>query len=340
MYRDYPFGSVRFETKNTDEMIKICNYIYGNPEWVDDEGNDCVDFTSLLLTTEDDNLNLDLFNSASNAINAVNKIFEEKGITADYKIFYEGKNPEDNFFIKNGIKIHQYVLPSSDDVDKTYQTIIDCIEDGDIYLGWFDEAEYVEICAYYNGKIVGGRTIIVETDETNDECYNRIDDKEYYLKLCSTDLKLADSVSEFHELSNKEINEKCASYFRDNSGEWEEFFWECAEKAGLDDMEGFDPGDFKYKVIPFNYEETEEENQKTSDETSTESTATVSVASSVKCSNCGTENAAGNSFCETCGTKLAGSTVAERAAWPSIEERMNKMQADMDAKLDSFFGKK
>ena len=37
MYRDYPFGSVRFETKNTDEMIKICNYIYGNPEWVDDE---------------------------------------------------------------------------------------------------------------------------------------------------------------------------------------------------------------------------------------------------------------------------------------------------------------
>ena len=54
----------------------------------------------------------------------------------------------------------------------------------------------------------------------------------------------------------------------------------------------------------------------------------------------GTENAAGNSFCETCGTKLAGSTVAERAAWPSIEERMNKMQADMDAKLDSFFGKK
>lgn len=340
MYRDYPFGSVRFETKNTDEMIKICNYIYGNPEWVDDEGNDCVDFTSLLLTTEDDNLNLDLFNSASNVINAVNKIFEEKGITADYKIFYEGKNPEDNFFIKNGIKIHQYVLPSSDDVDKTYQTIIDYIEDGDIYLGWFDEAKYVEICACYNGKIVGGRTIIVETDETNDECYNRIDDKEYYLKLCSTDLKLADSVSEFHELSNKEINEKCASYFRDNSGEWEEFFWECAEKAGLDDMEGFDPGDFNYKVIPFNYEETEEENQKTSDETSTESTATVSIASSVKCPNCGTENAAGNSFCETCGTKLAGSTVAERTAWPSIEERMNKMQADMDAKLDSFFGKK
>ena len=46
MYRDYPFGSVRFETKKTDEMIKIYNYIYGNPKWVDDEGNDCTDFIS------------------------------------------------------------------------------------------------------------------------------------------------------------------------------------------------------------------------------------------------------------------------------------------------------
>lgn len=55
----------------------------------------------------------------------------------------------------------------------------------------------------------------------------------------------------------------------------------------------------------------------------------------MKCPNCNTENPAGMSFCETCGTKLAGSTVAERASCPSIEERMNKMQADIDARLDA-----
>jgi len=128
------FGSVRFFTKNTDEMVKLCNHIYGNPEWIDDEGNDCVDFTEILLTTEDDGLNCDLFDSSEAAISAVNDLFEKAGVTVNYKVFCEGNYPDKNFTIVNGNKVQQYALSEDENVYNTYQAVVDCIEDGDIYL--------------------------------------------------------------------------------------------------------------------------------------------------------------------------------------------------------------
>jgi len=340
------FGSIRFFTKNTDDMVKLCNHIYGNPDWIDDEGNDCVDFTELLLTTEDDGLNCDLFDSSETAISAVNDLFEKAGVTVNYKVFCEGNYPDKNFTIVNGNKVQQYALSEDENVYNTYQAVVDCIEDGDIYLGYFDETNYVEIGAYYKGELVNSRTVIIETDETGSDCYSRIDDEEYNLTVCSTDLVLADSVWEFHDMSDDELTEKCVEYFSKDDNARDEFLDECRDQAESEIPDDVAMSEFTFKVLPLEKPKSSAVQTSTSVETPStpaaepETPSLSSPAQKVKCPNCGTENDAGISFCETCGTKLDGAPVAERVGRPSLEDRLNKMQSDMDAKLDSFFGKK
>ena len=98
-----------------------------------------------------------------------------------------------------------------------YWAIIDCIEDGDVYLAERNTLSSVKISIINKktGEEIGSCPVWIETDETDDEVYQKLKDNDYWLKIL--DIPIADSIEKLYAMEWKEVFyeylHKCPSGF-------------------------------------------------------------------------------------------------------------------------------
>lgn len=249
-----PFGSVRFITETTEDMEKILMKIHENEEWIESSYLEDVDFTEVLLTTKDDDLNIELFDE--DISEKIEVVLEEVGVDAKYKVVYEGENPDDNFILDNGTVAQQYRLAKSDSYDYTYQAHIIDLEEGTIALAWFDEADTVGVEAYYKGQQIYLNCVFLDVDASGEECYEQLDSGCFSVTI--DDVFVADSVEEFANLTDEEITEYYVASLKENPSHWKSFKYFCEEIFGLDEdlPDNIDFEDLKFKIVPCPYEKS------------------------------------------------------------------------------------
>ena len=94
-----------------------------------------------------------------------------------------------------------YELYNDDEVSD-YWAIIDCIEDGDVYLAERNTLRNVciSIINKKTGEKIGSCPVWIETD---DEVYQKLKDNDYWLKIL--DIPIADSIEKLYAMEWKEV---------------------------------------------------------------------------------------------------------------------------------------
>lgn len=244
------FGVVNFEAASAEDMKKIAQVILGSEDWFEtveeDAEADCGNCYS--VHTDEDDLNWDLFEDSDTLIARVNEVFEKAGVEADYECWYEGKDADDNFFVKNGESVQQFMFDAEESADNTYMCIVDLIEDGDIFLGWYGTTDYVYVETYLDGEELGGIPVMVETNASGTDCYSAINGHEYFLKTAVGDIPLADTPYDLNELYGDDLKKKILDYMSEHETDKNCFLQELTDNSGVEFDDDFDLNRLEFKI--------------------------------------------------------------------------------------------
>ena len=132
-----------------------------------------------------------------------------------------------------------YELYNDDEV-LDYWAIIDCIEDGDVYLAERNTLSSVKISIINKktGEEIGSCPVWIETDETGDEVYQKLKDNDFYLKFLG--IPIADSIE---KLNAMEWKQDFYDYLKNNPSEF------LSELSNEDiDVDDLSVDDLEFKV--------------------------------------------------------------------------------------------
>ena len=219
------FCALHIYTKTQDEYNKLKKVLLENPNLIFSEYQDKNDLANNIDNDPEIVFNEEMYGDCGDPESAIRRLTQlenDCGFKFKYKEIFAGKRASFNFILEKDDESTRpyrgqwYELYDDDEV-LDYWAIIDCIEDGDVYLAERNTLSSVKISIINKktGEEIGSCPVWIETDETDDEVYQKLKDNDYWLKIL--DIPIADSIEKLYAMEWKEVFyeylQKCPSGF-------------------------------------------------------------------------------------------------------------------------------
>ena len=219
------FCALHIYTKTQDEYNKLKKVLLENPNLIFSEYQDKNDLANNIDNDPEIVFNEEMYGDCGDPESAIRRLTQlenDCGFKFKYKEIFAGKSVSYNFILEKDDESTRpyrgqwYELYDDDEV-LDYWAIIDCIEDGDVYLAERNTLSSVKISIINKktGEEIGSCPVWIETDETDDEVYQKLKDNDYWLKIL--DIPIADSMEKLYAMEWKEVFyeylQKCPSGF-------------------------------------------------------------------------------------------------------------------------------
>ena len=219
------FCVLHIYTKTQDEYNKLKKVLLENPDLIFSEYQDKNDLANNIDNDPEIVFNEEMYGDCGDPESAIERLTQlenDCGFKFKYKEIFAGKSVSYNFILEKDDESTRpyrgqwYELYDDDEV-LDYWAIIDCIEDGDVYLAERNTLSSVKISIINKktGEEIGSCPVWIETDETDDEVYQKLKDNDYWLKIL--DIPIADSIEKLYAMEWKEVFyeylQKCPSGF-------------------------------------------------------------------------------------------------------------------------------
>ena len=219
------FCALHIYTKTQDEYNKLKKVLLENPNLIFSEYQDKNDLANNIDNDPEIVFNEEMYGDCGDPESAIRRLTQlenDCGFKFKYKEIFAGKSVSYNFILEKDDESTRpyrgqwYELYDDDEV-LDYWAIIDCIEDGDVYLAERNTLSSVKISIINKktGEEIGSCPVWIETDETDDEVYQKLKDNDYWLKIL--DIPIADSIEKLYAMEWKEVFyeylQKCPSGF-------------------------------------------------------------------------------------------------------------------------------
>ena len=219
------FCTLHIYTKTQDEYNKLKKVLLENPDLIFSEYQDKNDLANNIDNDPEIVFNEEMYGDCGDPESAIRRLTQlenDCGFKFKYEEIFAGKRVSFNFILEKDDESARpyrgqwYELYDDDEV-LDYWAIIDCIEDGDVYLAERNTLSSVKISIINKktGEEIGSCPVLIETDETDDEVYQKLKDNDYWLKIL--DIPIADSIEKLYAMEWKEVFyeylQKCPSGF-------------------------------------------------------------------------------------------------------------------------------
>ena len=219
------FCALHIYTKTQDEYNKLKKVLLENPNLIFSEYQDKNDLANNIDNDPEIVFNEEMYGDCGDPESAIRRLTQlenDCGFKFKYKEIFAGKSVSYNFILEKDDESTRpyrgqwYELYDDDEV-LDYWAIIDCIEDGDVYLAERNTLSSVKISIINKktGEEIGSCPVWIETDETDDEVYQKLKDNDYWLKIL--DIPIANSIEKLYAMEWKEVFyeylQKCPSGF-------------------------------------------------------------------------------------------------------------------------------
>ena len=219
------FCVLHIYTKTQDEYNKLKKVLLENPDLIFSEYQDKNDLANNIDNDPEIVFNEEMYGDCGDPESAIGRLTQlenECGFKIKYEEIFAGKRVSFNFILEKDDESTRpyrgqwYELYDDDEV-LDYWAIIDCIEDGDVYLAERNTLSSVKISIINKktGEEIGSCPVWIETDATDDEVYQKLKDNDYWLKIL--DIPIADSIEKLYAMEWKEVFyeylQKCPSGF-------------------------------------------------------------------------------------------------------------------------------
>ena len=206
------FCVLHIYTKTQDEYNKLKKVLLENPDLIFSEYQDKNDLANNIDNDPEIVFNEEMYGDCGDPESAIERLTQlenDCGFKFKYKEIFAGKSVSYNFILEKDDESTRpyrgqwYELYDDDEV-LDYWAIIDCIEDGDVYLAERNTLSSVKISIINKktGEEIGSCPVWIETDATDDEVYQKLKDNDYWLKIL--DIPIADSIEKFNAMEWKQ----------------------------------------------------------------------------------------------------------------------------------------
>ena len=242
------FCALHIYTKTQDEYNKLKKVLLENPNLIFSEYQDKNDLANNIDNDPEIVFNEEMYGDCGDPESAIRRLTQLEnncGFKFKYKEIFAGKSVSYNFILEKDDESTRpyrgqwYELYDDDEV-LDYWAIIDCIEDGDVYLAERNTLSSVKISIINKktGEEIGSCPVWIETDETDDEVYQKLKDNDYWLKIL--DIPIADSIE---KLNAMEWKQDFYDYLKNNPSEF------LSELSNEDiDVDDLSVDDLEFKV--------------------------------------------------------------------------------------------
>lgn len=199
---------LHISTKTGTEYNTLKQVLIDNPEVIFSED---VDKDFLIENIDDDleiTLNEEMYGYSGDSTSAkerLKQLEELCGFKFGYTEIFAGKRVSHNFIIEKNCEdkypcTGQWYELSDEDGVIDYWAIIECIEDGDVYLAERSTLNSVAIIITNKktGEEIGSCPVMIETDATDDEVYEKLRDNDFYLTFLG--IPIADSIEKLNAM--------------------------------------------------------------------------------------------------------------------------------------------
>ena len=219
------FCALHIYTKTQDEYNKLKKVLLENPNLIFSEYQDKNDLANNIDNDPEIVFNEEMYGDCGDPESAIRRLTQlenDCGFKFKYKEIFAGKSVSYNFILEKDDESTRpyrgqwYELYDDDEV-LDYWAIIDCIEDGDVYLAERNTLSSVKISIINKktGEEIGSCPVWIETDETGDEVYQKLKDNDFYLKFLG--IPIADSIE---KLNAMEWKQDFYDYLKNNPSEF------------------------------------------------------------------------------------------------------------------------
>ena len=201
---------LHISTKTGTEYNTLKQVLIDNPEVIFSEYAD-VDKDFLIENIDGDleiTLNEDMYGyygDSTSAKERLEQLEELCGFKFGYTEIFAGKRVSYNFIIQKNCEdkypcTGQWYELSDEDGVIDYWAIIECIEDGDVYLAERSTLNnvWVTVSNKKTGEEIGSCPVMIETDATDDEVYEKLRDNDFYLTFLG--IPIADSIEKLNAM--------------------------------------------------------------------------------------------------------------------------------------------
>ncbi len=206
------FCALHIYTKTQDEYNKLKKVLLENPDLIFSEYQDKNDLANNIDNDPEIVFNEEMYGDCGDPESAIRRLTQlenDCGFKFKYKEIFAGKRASFNFILENDNESTRpyrgqwYELYDDDEV-LDYWAIIDCIEDGDVYLAERNTLSSVKISIINKktGEEIGSCPVWIETDETGDEVYQKLKNNNFYLKFLG--IPIADSIEKLNAMEWKQ----------------------------------------------------------------------------------------------------------------------------------------
>lgn len=242
------FCALHIYTKTQDEYNKLKKVLLENPDLIFSEYQDKNDLANNIDNDPEIVFNEEMYGDCGDPESAIGRLTQlenDCGFKFKYKEIFAGKSISYNFILEKDDESARpyrgqwYELYNDDEV-LDYWAIIDCIEDGDVYLAERNTLSSVKISIINKktGEEIGSCPVWIETDETGDEVYQKLKDNDFYLKFLG--IPIADSIE---KLNAMEWKQDFYDYLKNNPSEF------LSELSNEDiDVDDLSVDDLEFKV--------------------------------------------------------------------------------------------
>ena len=242
------FCALHIYTKTQDEYNKLKKVLLENPNLIFSEYQDKNDLANNIDNDPEIVFNEEMYGDCGDPESAIRRLTQlenDCGFKFKYKEIFAGKSVSYNFILEKDDESTRpyrgqwYELYDDDEV-LDYWAIIDCIEDGDVYLAERNTLSSVKISIINKktGEEIGSCPVWIETDETGDEVYQKLKNNDFYLKFLG--IPIADSIE---KLNAMEWKQDFYDYLKNNPSEF------LSELSNEDiDVDDLSVDDLEFKV--------------------------------------------------------------------------------------------
>ena len=201
---------LHISTKTGTEYNTLKQVLIDNPEVIFSEYAD-VDKDFLIENIDGDleiTLNEDMYGyygDSTSAKERLEQLEELCGFKFGYTEIFAGESVRYNFIIEKNCEdkypcTGQWYELSDEDGVIDYWAIIECIEDGDVYLAERSTLNnvWVTVSNKKTGEERGSCPVMIETDATDDEVYEKLRDNDFYLAFLG--IPIADSIEKLNDM--------------------------------------------------------------------------------------------------------------------------------------------
>ena len=242
------FCTLHIYTKTQDEYNKLKKVLLDNPDLIFSEYQDKNDLANNIDNDPEIVFNEEMYGDCGDPESAIERLTQlenECGFKIKYEEIFAGKRVSFNFILEKDDESARpyrgqwYELYDDDEV-LDYWAIIDCIEDGDVYLAERNTLSSVKISIINKktGEEIGSCPVWIETDETDGEVYQKLKNNDFYLKFLG--IPIADSIE---KLNAMEWKQDFYDYLKNNPSEF------LSELSNEDiDVDDLSVDDLEFKV--------------------------------------------------------------------------------------------